>query len=117
MATKELVTPTIKLIEVGSVADGATAEDSWTADDDYVIRHILIKADGEATTKSTITMRIDDYVITKDRALCNTFGTDARTALLLNIPLKKSATFHYSIHNAEGAAKDFTIELVLEPAS
>lgn len=117
MTSKELVSPIIKILELGSVADGATKEGSWTADDDYVIRHIIIKADGQATTKSTITFRIDDYVITKDRALCNTFGTSARDALLLNIPFKKSATFHYSLLNQEGAAKNFTVELVLEKAS
>ena len=117
MASKELVSPIIKFIDVGSVADGATETGSWTADEDYVIRHILIKADGEAPIKSTITMRIDDYVITKDKALCNTFGTNAENALLLNIPFRKSATFHYSLLNQEGAAKNFTIELVLEKPS
>jgi len=117
MTSKELVSPIIKFIDVGSVADGETKSDSWTADDDYVIRHILIKADGEVTTKSTITMRIDEYVITKDKALCNTFGTTANTALLLDIPFRKSATFHYSLVNQEGATKNFTIELILEKAS
>lgn len=117
MTSKELVSPIIKILELGSVAGGATKEGSWTADDDYVIRHIFIKADGSAPTKSTITMRIDDYVITKDKVLCNTFGTSARDALLLNIEFKKSATFHYSLLNQEGAAKNFTIELVLEKAS
>ena len=117
MTSKELVEPIIKLIDVGTVTAGSTKEDSWTADDDYIIRHILIKADGEVTTKSTITMRIDEYVITKDKALCNTFGTTANTALLLNIPFRKSATFHYSLVNQEGATKNFTIELVLEKAS
>jgi len=117
MTSKELVSPIVKILELGSVADGATKDGYWTADDDYIIRHILIKADGEAPVKSTITMRIDDYVITKDKALCNTFGTNAENALLLNIPFRKSATFHYSLLNQEGAAKNFTIELVLEKPS
>jgi len=117
MTSKELVEPIIKFIDVGTVTAGSTKEDSWTSDDDYVIRHILIKADGAAPVKSTITMRIDEYVITKDKALCNTFGTSAENALLLNIPLRKSATFHYSIYNGEGADKSFTIELVLEKPS
>ena len=113
MATTELTNPVIKFIDVGTVTAGSTATDSWTADDDYTIRHIFVKADGSATTKSTATLRIDDYVITKDEALCNTFGTDARDALLLNLPFKKSSTFYYSIKNNEGADKDFTIELVM----
>ena len=114
MATTELNAPVIKFIDVGTVSNGSTAEGSWTADDDYTIKHVFIKADGGATTKSTVTLRIDTYVITKDAALCNTFGTDARTALLLNVPFKKSSTFYYSIKNNEGADKDFTIELVME---
>jgi len=114
MVSKELSKVVVKYIDVGSVSAGATASDKWTADKDYVIRHIFVKADGEAAVKSTITMRIDDYTITKDQALCNTFGTSARDALLLNIDFKKSATFYYSIKNNEGAAKNFSIELVME---
>ncbi len=117
MATAELTNPVIKYIDVGTVTNGSTATGNWTADDDYTIRHIFIKAGGQATTTSTATLRIDDYVITKDEALCATFGTDARTALLLNIPFKKTATFYYSIKNTEGADKDFTIELVMVKGS
>ena len=113
MATTELTEPVIKFIDVGTVTAGSTATGSWTADDDYTIKHIFIKADGSATTKSTATLRINDYVITKDETYCNTFGTDARDALLLNLPFKKTSTFYYSLENAEGADKHFTIELVM----
>lgn len=117
MTSKELQNTVIKLIDLGSVSAGATQSGSWTADDNYTIRHILIKADGQVTTKSTATLRVDDYVITKDKALCNTFGTSARDALLLNIEFRRGSTFYYSIYNDEGAAKNFTIELVLEKSS
>jgi hypothetical protein len=117
MTSKELVSPIVKIIEFGTITAGGTVEKSWTADDDYVIRHILIYADGQAPTKSTVTMRIDNYVITKDKALCRTFGTNAEDALLLNIPFGRSSTFYASIKNNEGADKEFIVELVLEKAT
>jgi len=116
MTSKELKNPVIKIFEHAGVADGATFSKEWDADYDYVIRHIFIKADGAATTKSTITIRIDGQPITRDKALCNTFGTNAENALLLNIPLNKGHKFDYEGTNNEGAAKDFTIELVMEKA-
>ena len=114
MATTTLSKPVIKFIDVGTVANGATKSGNWTADDNYTIKHIFIKADGTAAIKSTATLRIDSYVITKDEALCSTFGTAANDALLFNIVFNKSSTFFYSIKNNEGADKDFTIELVME---
>ena len=117
MTSIELKNPIIKYFENTSVADGGTFSDSWDSDDDYIIRHIFIKADGAATTKSTITIRIDNVPITRDKALCNTFGTNAENGLLLNIPLKKGSKFEYEGTNNEGAAKDFTVELVMEKVS
>jgi len=114
MASKELVNPIIKYFENTGVADGGTFSDSWDSDADYVIRHIFIKADGAAPTKSTITIRIDGVPITHEKALCNTFGTNAENALLLNIPLGKGRKFEYEGTNNEGATKTFTVELVME---
>jgi hypothetical protein len=114
MVSKELKNPVIKIFEHAGVGAGTTFSGSWDADEDYVIRHILIKANGAAPTKSTITIRVDNTPITKDKALCNTFGTNAQDALLLNIPLKKGHKFDYEGTNNEGAAADFTIELVME---
>jgi len=114
MTSKELSNPIIKFFQNTGVADGSSFDGEWDSDDEYVIRHILIKADGAAPTKSTITIRIDEEPITKDKALCNTFGTNAENALLLNIPLGKGRKFSYEGVNNEGAAKDFTVELVME---
>ena len=116
MTSKELVEPVIKIFELGSIAAGGSGSAEWDSDDDYVIRHILIKADGGATTQSTCTIAIDDKTYTKDKALCNTFGTNAQDALLLNIKLAKNKKFKISVTNNEGAAKTFTVELVLEKA-
>ncbi len=114
MTSKELSNVIIKYFENAGIADGGKFSGEWDSDDDYVIRHILIKADGAAPTKSTITIRIDGDPITRDKALCNTFGTNAENALLLNIPLGKGRKFEYEGTNSEGATKTFTVELVLE---
>jgi len=117
MTSKELTNPIIKTLGPKTITAGSTEVFDWSFDDNYVIRHILIKADGVAPTKSTVTITIDSNAITKDKALCNTFGTNARDALLLNIPVRQSQYFKASIKNEEGADKDFTVELVLEKSS
>jgi len=116
MTSKELSNVYIKIIGPKTLADGSMDDFTWEFDNDYVLRHIFIKADGEAPVKSTVTISIDENTITKDKALCNTFGTNANNALLLNIPVRRSQHFKASIKNLEGAQKDFTVELVLELA-
>ena len=117
MTSKELVNPIIKHFEKSSVGTGETFSDQWDSDDDYIIRHIFVLADGAKTSKSTITIRIDNKPITRDKVLAQIFGTNAEDALLLNIPLRKNARFEFELINNEGAAKDFVLELVLEKVS
>jgi|GEM_PF-5120557 len=114
MVSKEIKNPVIKTFEQSSLGVGSSWSEEWDSDDNYIIRHILIKADGAATTKSTITVRVNNVAITKDKALCNTFGSSAENALLLNIDLDKDVKFDFELINNEGATKDFTLELVLE---
>jgi len=114
MTSVELKNPVIKYFENADVADGATFSGEWDADDNYVIRHIFINAGGSPPTLSTITIRIDGTPITKDKALCKSFGQNADNALLFNIELGKDRKFEYEGVNHEGATKTFTVELVLE---
>jgi len=110
-AFKKLV---IKHFEESSLADGSDWSEEWDSDENYKIKYIFIKADGAATTKSTITLEIEGRAVTKDKALCNTFGTNPENALELDEELKKNEKFKFTITNNEGAAKDFALELVLE---
>jgi len=112
--TIEIKNAVIKYFEHAGIADGGAFSNEWKVDDDYVLRYIFIKADGAKTTKSTITLRINNNPITKAKALCNTFGTNAEDALLLNIALSKGDTIDCEGTNNEGATKTFTIEFVLE---
>jgi len=104
----------IKYFINAGVAAAATFSNEWDTDADYVLRHIFVKADGVAATKSTITIRIDNIPLTKDRALCNAFGTNAENAILLNTSLPKGTKIDYEGTNNEGATKDFTVELIME---
>lgn len=113
----ELKSPVIKIFELGTITVGSTQSDTWDSDDDYIIRHIFIKADGAATTKSTCTIAVEDVALTKDKALCNTFGTNPENGLLLAYPLGKNRKFKVSVTNNEGADKSFTVELVLDKKS
>jgi len=114
MASKELSNPIIKHFENSSIAAGDSFDGEWDSDDNYIIRHILITADGAAPTQSTITIRVDGKPITKDKALCKSFGVNAENALLFNIPLGKDRKFEYEGTNNEGATKTFVIDLVME---
>jgi len=104
----------IKSLYHGTVANGSTFSASWDSDDNYNIKYIFIKADGNRTTKSTITIRINNVPITKDKALCNTFGSNPEDAIELNIPLERDRRIEIEGVNDEGADKLITVELVLE---
>jgi len=106
--------PVIKFFIHEDVAVGETFKGSWDSDGDYIIKYIFIKADGGSTTKSTITIRINNVPITKDKALCNAFGTNPENAIPLSIPFSKGMKFDYEGVNNEAAAADFTVELVME---
>jgi len=114
--TYEFRNPCIKIFEHPSIADGASFSKEWDTDDSYVLKYIFIKADGARTTKSTITLWIAGTPLTKDKCLCNTFGSNPEDALLFNIQIPKGARINYEGVNKEGATKDFTVELVFEKA-
>jgi len=110
----EFKTIVIKYFINTGIAAGASFSGEWDTDIDYVLRHIFVKADGVAATKSTITIRIDNVPLTKDRSLCNAWGTNAEDAILLGIRMPKGTKIDYEGTNNEGATKDFTVELIME---
>ena len=112
----EFKNPVIKYFEHSSIADSGSFSQEWDTDDEYVLRHIFIKADGARTTKSTITVWVGNMPLTKDKCLCNTFGTNPEDALLFNMRIAKGVKIKYEGVNKEGATKDFTVELVFDRA-
>ena len=105
----------IKHFDNDSIADSGTFSGSWTADADYTIKYFFVKRkDGAAFTESTITVRIDNVPMTKDVALCSTFGTDILNGLPVNWDLPKDSKIEYSGTNSEGSTVSIAVELVLE---
>jgi len=92
----------IKQIEVGSIAAGSTAEGSWSADRDYVIRKIFVKeytATEIGTRFLNCTFRIDDYVLTLDKVRAEVLDGYWGQVPDLDLDFGKNRTFYYSIKN------------------
>jgi len=105
----------IKHFDHDDVADGGTFEQEWASDGNYITKYILIKRkDGASLTASDITIRIQNIPLTKDHALCNTFGTDIMNALLINEELKKTWVIDYAGTNREGVKISLVVELILD---
>jgi len=105
----------IKHFDHDGIADGGAFEEEWKSDGDYIIKYILIKRkDGVGLTASDITIRIQNIPITKDHALCNTFGTDIMNALPINEELRETWVIDYAGTNREGVTINLVVELVLE---
>jgi len=105
----------IKHFDHDGVAVGGTFEQEWKSDGNYIIKYILIKRkDGAEFTASDITIRIQNIPITKDHALCHTFGRRIDYALPINEELRETWVIDYAGTNREGAAVDLVVELILE---
>jgi len=98
---------TFKQIEVGSIAAGNTKTGNWTADDDYIIHKIYIKeytATEVGTRFLNVTLRVDNYVFTKDEVRAEIFDGYYGQVPELNIEFSKGKTFYYSITNEHGSS-------------
>jgi len=107
---------TFKQIEVGSISAGLTKEGSWTADDDYIIHKIYIKEATETeigTRFLNVTLRVDNYVFTKDEVRAEIFDGYYGQVPELNIEFTKGKTFYYSITN-EHSSSAISPYIVLE---
>ena len=98
---------TFKQIEVGSISAGSTSTGSWTADDDYIIHKIYIKEATETeigTRFLNVTLRVDNYVFTKDEVRAEIFDGYYGQVPELNIEFGKGKTFYYSITNEHSSS-------------
>jgi len=105
----------IKHLEITDLANGKTDSATWTPDQDYVIKYIIVRrADGKPWGPTTCTIFIEDQPLTKDKAPCAILGTDITNAIEWNEPIKKAQQFRLSITNAEGETITVYIDLILE---
>ena len=106
-----------KTISVGSIAAGATSENSWTSDDAYTLKYIIAVEATDATLSNvTATLRIDDFTFTKDSIPLSIFQRPVNQLLELNYDLSKGKTFYYSITNNTSSSVTISLVLVLEKA-
>jgi len=99
-----------KTFESGSIADGATYSDSWTADEDYIIKRVhIMRTDGAGITKSTFYFKIGPRVFTREIAPAAVFGPDVEVTTVVDIPFTKGEKLDFTFKNLEGATLEFYI--------
>jgi hypothetical protein len=92
-----------KTFEHDSIANNSTIGNSWTAEDNYIIKRIyIIRKDGASLTKSTFYFKIGDRVFTREIVPANIFRERADISPELNIPFNKSEKLDYNFNNQEG---------------
>jgi len=104
-----------KYLEQTSVADGSPFSLKWTADRDYVVKHILfLRKDGASYTKSEVTITIADVPWTRDKILIASLGNDIMNAWPVNEELKDDEEVKLEGYNREGVTLDIVCQLFLE---
>jgi len=99
-----------KTFESGSLADGATYSDSWTADEDYVIKRVFVaRKDGTTITKSTIYFKIGPRVFTREIAPALIFGPDVEVTPIVDISFTKGEKLDFTLKNLEGTTLEFFV--------
>jgi len=91
-----------KQIDMGSIAAGATASGSFTADRNYTIKKIYVKeytATPVGTRFLNLTLRIEDYTFTLDSVNGSLFDTVPSQAEELNLDFAQGRTFYWSVKN------------------
>jgi len=105
----------IHRLTTGSVAAGASKEDTWDSDADYVLKEVLITPRG-----NTVLTNVQFYADINGIPI---FRPDVPADLLrainpdrpkLNLEFKKGYTFLYKLTNNTAAAETYDISLVLE---
>jgi hypothetical protein len=94
-----------KTFEHDNVADGTTVSNSWTAEENYIIKRIhIIRKDGASLTKSTFYFKIGDRVFTREIVPANIFRERVDISPEINITFSKSEKLDYIFKNQEGTA-------------
>lgn len=94
-----------KTIEKDSLADGSTWSDSWTPDEDLILKRIHLKnKDGSAFTDSTFYLKIVESVYTHSIVPAAILGPDREITPELNLPVKAHEKISWDFKNQEGSA-------------
>lgn len=94
------------------ITHGATVTDSWTADEDYIIKRIhLQRSDGVALTASTFYWKIADRVYTREEVPGRILAPDALTSPVLDVPISKGEKLDWVFKNLEGTTIHILVTL------
>jgi len=92
-----------KTFEKDNLADGAVYEDSWTADEDLVIKRVYIKnKDGSSLTDSTFYFKISETVFTHPLVPAAILGPDVLVTPILDISFTAGQKLEFTFKNLEG---------------
>ena len=101
-----------KYFEKDAVADGATYEDTWRADENLKIKRVhLARKDGSSFTKSTFYWKVSERVHTHSVVPCHVLGPDKLTSPELDFKLDDGETLAFTLKNLEGVDVDVMITL------
>jgi len=112
---------TFKTLDLGTISAGSTTSNSWTSDDDYIIKRMYVveyTSTKVGTRFLTGTFRIDGYVFTKDVVPLSLFEGYRNQVPELNIDFSKGKTFYYSVknnHPSDSIAAYLVLELEKKP--
>jgi hypothetical protein len=94
------------------IATGATVSDTWTAEEDLVIKRIHIqRTDGVSLTASTFYFKISGDVYTREEVPATVLGPNVQVSPELNITIPKSAKLDWTFKNNEGATISVMVTL------
>ena len=109
------MTRVFKTIDVGTVSAGGSTSDSVTADKDYKIEKIIaVEKSGASLTNVTATLRIDDFVFTRDKIPLSVLQGYMNQVPELGYDWSKGSTLYYSVANDGTSDVNIYLVLVLE---
>ena len=105
-----------KVVDIGTVAAGATESKKDTVEQDYILRKVLIlEKGGTALNNVYVTMRIDNNFITKEAVLATVYQVNFNQAPPVDVEYRKGATLHISVENKSSSDVNVQAVLFLEP--
>jgi len=93
-----------KTFEKDNIADGATYEDSWVADENLILKRIHIRnKTGAALTGSTFYFKISEVPFTHPIVPAAILGPNIEVSPVLDAPFQSGKKLDFTFKNLEGA--------------
>jgi len=104
---------TYKVVWSGTLAAGASVEEEWTSDADYLIEKIfLIERTGKSLYKVMTTISVDTDYLTKDKVPASVFAPDEWLSPKIGRSFARAETFKMAMKNEDTV--DFDIVVLLK---